>query len=620
MPPHDSPPIQPPGSEAGTVSLAFDPMLRRFERAWQKGERPDLDAYLGLIPRGKRLAVLRDLVPLDLEYRLKAGEAARVEDYLRRYPDLAADADTVLDLAAWEFRLRRRSEPELTLEEYVQRLPWPPERLRERLAGEATVAPAFTLPPFPAPPPGKPTSPPGFELLEVLGQGAMGLVYRARQIGLGRQVAIKMIRGRTEDSESARVRFMREARAVAQLKHPAIVPIYTVGEHDGQPYFVMEFIPGGSLSGKLDGKPWPSLQAAELVATLASAVQHAHEQGVLHRDLKPANVLLDRQGRPFITDFGLARAVPGQATGPALLGDVNLTCDGSALGTPAYMPPEQARGAIEVMGPCSDVFGLGAILYHLLTGRPPYQGDSVDTTLLAATAGNQVPVRQINPRVHSSLARICTRAMAAEPAKRYPSAAVLEQALRAYLQRPRKVLLAAAVGAPVLVLLALAVALAIWLPSRRTDQDRSSGANQVAQEQPVGEPAELPGDDVPGIPIAPPMPVPNAQGPGKPYVGIGLARKGEDLVLDHIDEGSPAEKAGLKVGDVLVGINGIKVANRRPDLAAFLRGRKPGDVVPVEVRRGSAPVTLKLTLGRREQPPGEGEPKGFPFPVPDRED
>jgi serine/threonine protein kinase len=476
-----SPPT--PGGEALTVSLGWNALVSRFENARQAGASLDLDEIVQQLPSVGRRDLLFDLVQVDLEYRLKAGEAARVEEYLRRYPELQTDIERLLELIAWEFRLRRRTEPGLRSEDYLGRLPVPEEALRVRLAAEPLSDEPVTLAPPPGPLPGTPASPPGFHLQGELGKGGMGVVYRARQIGLGREVALKMIRGRAGTSEAARLRFLREARAVAQLKHPGIVPIYTIGVHAGQPYFVMELIEGGSLEARLDGKPWPPRAAAELVATLAAAVQHAHEKGIVHRDLKPANVLLDEGGVPHITDFGLARVSAGeQATVRIRRGDE--TCDGSIVGTPAYMAPEQACGQLDEMGPATDVFGLGAILYHLLTGRRPYPGTGGDSTLLEAARGQPAPVRTVNPRVSARLARICAKAMAAKREERYSSAAALEQALRAYLRRPAPItVLLWVVVALLVVLVALMVALGspwvLW--PWRSDQRPSDRSRPVAE-------------------------------------------------------------------------------------------------------------------------------------------
>src|SRR5262245_56994992 len=207
---------------------------------------------------------------------------------------------------------------------------------------------------------------PGYEILGELGRGGMGVVYRARQVGLGRVVALKMILAGGHAGAPGRARFRAEAEAVARLQHPNIVQVFEVCDHDGLPYFSMEFCPGGSLAAKPGGALLQPGRAADLVQTLARAVHVAHQKGIVHRDLKPANVLLAEDGTPKVTDFGLAKRLGG-AAGP--------TATGQAIGTPAYMAPEQAAGG--EVGPAADVYALGAVLYELLTGRPPF---------LAATA------------------------------------------------------------------------------------------------------------------------------------------------------------------------------------------------------------------------------------------
>ncbi len=202
---------------------------------------------------------------------------------------------------------------------------------------------------------------PGYEILGVLGRGGMGVVYRARQSRLGRLVALKMILSGDQAGEQQRERFRIEAESIARLQHPNIVQVHEVGEHEGKPFFSLEFCSGGSLDRKLRGTPLPPTEAARLLETLARAMHAAHQKNVIHRDLKPANVLLTEDGTPKITDFGLAKK----------LDDPGLTTTEAVMGTPSYMPPEQANGKIQELGPPCDIYALGAILYECLTGRPP---------------------------------------------------------------------------------------------------------------------------------------------------------------------------------------------------------------------------------------------------------
>jgi serine/threonine protein kinase len=263
----------------------------------------------------------------------------------------------------------------------------------------------------------------GYEILGVLGRGGMGVVYQARQLKLKRPVALKMILAGDAASGQERERFRIEAEAVARLQHPHIVQIYEVGEQDGRPFFSLEYVDGGSLAGKLQGSPQPPLAAAKLVESLARAIHAAHQHGVVHRDLKPANVLLTATGVPKITDFGLAKQLDS---------DTDHTRTGAILGTPSYMAPEQAAGKMRDVGPAADVYALGAILYEMLTGRPPFRGETPIETIHQVRSDEPVPPTRLQPRLPRDVEVICLKCLEKEPRKRYLAALDLAEDLRRF--------------------------------------------------------------------------------------------------------------------------------------------------------------------------------------------
>jgi serine/threonine protein kinase/WD40 repeat protein len=264
---------------------------------------------------------------------------------------------------------------------------------------------------------------PGHHLLEELGRGGMGVVYKARHSQLNRLVALKMILSGEHAGSAAVGRFRAEAEAVAQLQHPNIVQLYEIGEHAGQPYFSLEFVDGGSLADKLDGTPLPPREAAHLVEVLARAMDYAHQRHIIHRDLKPGNVLLSADGTPKIADFGLAKHLQGQGAN---------TQTGAIVGTPSYMAPEQASGKGKHVGPEADVYALGAILYELLTGRPPFKASSPLETLFQVAVDEPVPPTRLQSGVPRDLETICLKCLEKHPARRYRTAAELAEDLRRF--------------------------------------------------------------------------------------------------------------------------------------------------------------------------------------------
>ena len=263
-----------------------------------------------------------------------------------------------------------------------------------------------------------------YELLEEIGRGGMGVVYRAQQHSLNRSVAIKMLVSGELASADDLERFQAEAESAARLDSPGIVPVHEVGSFNGRPFFSMKYIAGQTLSQRLAAGPMPPREAAALLRKVCLSVQYAHDQGVLHRDLKPSNILIDEDGQPHVTDFGLAKQVSDA---------VSLTRTGAVLGTPAYMAPEQAAGT-RGTGVASDVYSLGAILYHMLTGRPPFQAATPVETLLLVQAELDPPrPHKLNPHVDRRISQICVRCLQKPIDLRYTSAGKLADELHAYL-------------------------------------------------------------------------------------------------------------------------------------------------------------------------------------------
>jgi tetratricopeptide (TPR) repeat protein len=419
----------------------LDRVVNRFEDAWQRGERPSLADYLGQAG-AERVALLRELVLIEVELRRRAGEPAALTDYHERFPELGDGSGVAAWLAlAWQgppdsevgpspsTRSQGSDVGPASANSLAETRAWQHQMITPRPTRYPTQAGPEALPRA-VPPTADPSSEgsgpvriPGYEILGELGRGGMGVIYKARHLSLNRVVALKMILDGSHAGTHERGRFKAEAEAVARLQHPGIVQIYEVGEHNGLPFFSLEFCPGGSLATKLHGTPLPAQEAARLTEALARGVQAAHEARVVHRDLKPANILLAGDGTPKLTDFGLAKK----------LDEAGQTRSGAIMGTPSYMAPEQASGKGAEVGPAADIYALGAILYEMLAARPPFKAATGLDTIMLVLRDEPVPPRRLQPAVPRDLETICLKCLEKEPHKRYPSALDLADDLHRFL-------------------------------------------------------------------------------------------------------------------------------------------------------------------------------------------
>ena len=436
------------------ILIRIDELCDDFAREYRTGKSPSIRVFLGRVPPPQGETAFKKLLAVELELRRDSGAEPQAEDYLSEYSEYSAciqaafhDTANQADLAT---QASHPAQPDLELtlppdsDPSVAR---PPSSATDVTLpptdNEATNRPIDiheqTLPPTDAERTLAPTADQGsttgdaqlsmqcfgdFELLQEVARGGMGVVFRARQLSLNRIVALKMIlTGQLAGEDEVR-RFYAEAEAAANLDHPGIVPIYDVGKHEGQHYFSMAFVDGQSLQDELADGPLPPRQAAEMAVEIADAVHYAHERGVVHRDIKPSNVLLDAAGHPRVTDFGLAKQVKQ---------DSNLTATGQILGTPSYMPPEQACGKLDQINELSDVYSLGALLYTLLTGRPPFQAGSPMDTLRQVLDKDPVAPSALNSMIPSDLETICLKCLQKEPDRRYASAKHLSEDLSRFL-------------------------------------------------------------------------------------------------------------------------------------------------------------------------------------------
>lgn len=357
----------------------------------------------------------------------------------------AADRDAQLAHLLAELTEELRSGRQPNLNEVIGRHPqfavdlrelWPAVLLAEEL-GPPIARQKPPAPSTPAPtPPSMPASFGDYEIRQELGRGGMGVVYRAWQKSVGRPVAVKMMLGGDLASPENLARFRAEAAAVGRLDHPNIVPLYEWGEQDGRAYYTMKYIDGETLAHLAAKGLVSPRRAAEIVLKVAEAIDHAHGKGIFHRDLKPSNVLIDTDGEPHVTDFGLAKDMAHRQPGPdepTLPPLRSITQTGAIIGTPGYMPPEQAATARGVLSPASDVYSIGAILYHLVTGRPPFLAATAVDTLMLVLEQDPVPPRMLNPHLDKDLEIIILKCLQKPQDLRYPSAALLAADLRSYL-------------------------------------------------------------------------------------------------------------------------------------------------------------------------------------------
>ena len=424
-------------------------VARRYWQAWRGPEQPEVRAFLAEQAEVS-LAELAAVLRVDQRERWLRGERVPAEEYLAQFVALGASAEHALDLVYGEFLLREEVGEAPAEEEFSGRFPHFAEALRLQIelhralarSSGVSLADQRTVPAVGEEGAARWPELEGYEVVGLLGRGGMGVVYRAWQGRLNRLVALKMVRG-PEMSGEERQRFQAEYEILARLRHPNIVQIYEAGEKDGCPFFSMELVEGGSLDRLCAGRPQPPHEAARLVQTLAGAVHHAHGEGIVHRDLKPANVLLasggckppagDETGGlhpplagcvPRIADFGLAKLLRQEG---------GQTLSGRVVGTPCYLSPEQAAGRGKEVGPASDVYALGAILYELLTGRPPFQAATVLETLDQVRGREPLPPRQLNPAVPRDLETVCLECLHKEPHRRYATADALAEDLGRFL-------------------------------------------------------------------------------------------------------------------------------------------------------------------------------------------
>jgi formylglycine-generating enzyme required for sulfatase activity len=376
-------------------SLAADRLIDhicdQFEAAWSGEHVPNIESLLQGVPDAYRTRLIEELIGLDIELRRSHDLPLSAEDYQTRFPDVSLVKIQSLLKKTDEFDQKQKTLGASTFD------------IAKKEEKSTTAKPTMFK---------KVHYFGDYELLERVARGGMGTVYRARQISLNRIVAVKMINSGQFATREQIQRFYSEAESAASLDHPHIVPVYEVGEYNGEHFFSMAFNEGVSLEARLTEGPMQPMQAAELMQLVANAIQFAHDRGVIHRDIKPSNILLDPSTRPRVSDFGLAKRIADASS---------LTASGTVLGTPSFMPPEQAAGKMDAIGFASDVYSLGAVLYACLAGRPPFQAANHLETLKQVVDCEPVPLRQWNPSIPRDLETITHKCLDKSMARRYGS-------------------------------------------------------------------------------------------------------------------------------------------------------------------------------------------------------
>jgi serine/threonine protein kinase/WD40 repeat protein len=519
-------------------AIRIDEICDEFEAARQAGKSIAIEDFLTRVPEALVPRLIEELVGLEIDYRRNDGLPVDLEAIRKRFPQLRG--------------------------KYAERtLQW--QRNGKHNNGREVDRTGNTL-----------RYVGDYELLSVVARGGMGIVYRARQISLGRIVAVKTILDGQLATPEQVTRFQSEACAAANLDHPDIVPIYEVGEHQNCHFYSMAYVDGTNLADRLKGGPSEPHSVVAVMARVCRAVQYAHENGVVHRDLKPQNVLIDSRGRPRITDFGLAKRIAE---------DSAATRYGEVMGTPSYMPPEQASGKLELIGPLSDVYSLGAILFALLSGRPPFQAPTAVETLRQVVEQEPLLLRQLSPSVPIDLETIVAKCLEKAPPRRYSSAAALADDLDRWsrgepiLARPvsvwergwrwcsRNPYTAIPLSTVALLLCAVAIGSTIAASSFKRISDRAEAASKLADQRALDTRLELARSR-----IGQSRMLRMSARKGQHFEAIAAVREARDILTD-------LEKHGLEVleADWTTLRNEAASAQLVPDLLTVARWPRSND-------------------------------------------